>query len=389
MPDTARTLAALQALLPDNTTHLISPQDLRDFMQSVATPVVGGGFHAVPGVNVQDAPFNAAGDGAADDGAPITAAVAAAGVGGTVYFPTPSVKYKTTTTVSPLAGQRWVGTARQAIDATAAHPWISYAGAGVAVDIGSARGVRLSGLRIECTNNVGTVVGLRMIDPSLWNIIEGCTIKGPAKGTGTGIKLTGQSGANAFHAFRDVSVAYWNDGVRLSGYANSNEFSNPTFNSCTTAISFQPVAPDAGGGSTNLFSRVEVNGDCTNGIDLSFGNNNTFVKMTTDAVPGSYLTLGAGVIDNVFITSTWSGGGTFTDNSGAYETLFLWCRADTAIPGSMSIHAGGIEMAETFDADHVPAANRGNFYVRDNGFGKTQLCARFPTGAVQVIATEP
>lgn len=37
----------------------------------------------------------------------------------------------------------------------------------------------------------------------------------------------------------------------------------------------------------------------------------------------------------------------------------------------------------------APAANTAVLYCRDNGSGKTQLCARFATGAVQVIATQP
>jgi len=40
----------------------------------------------------------------------------------------------------------------------------------------------------------------------------------------------------------------------------------------------------------------------------------------------------------------------------------------------------------------APAAaqvNHGYIYMRDNGAGKTQFVARFNTGAVQVIATEP
>jgi hypothetical protein len=36
----------------------------------------------------------------------------------------------------------------------------------------------------------------------------------------------------------------------------------------------------------------------------------------------------------------------------------------------------------------APAANAARLFVRDNGSGKEQLCVRFPTGAVQVIATE-
>lgn len=38
MVDTVRTLAALQALLPDNTSGDISPQDIRDFLVSVYPP---------------------------------------------------------------------------------------------------------------------------------------------------------------------------------------------------------------------------------------------------------------------------------------------------------------------------------------------------------------
>jgi hypothetical protein len=37
----------------------------------------------------------------------------------------------------------------------------------------------------------------------------------------------------------------------------------------------------------------------------------------------------------------------------------------------------------------APVSNNAFLYCRDNGSGKTQLVARFPTGAVQVIATEP
>jgi hypothetical protein len=37
----------------------------------------------------------------------------------------------------------------------------------------------------------------------------------------------------------------------------------------------------------------------------------------------------------------------------------------------------------------APSANMARLYVRDNGAGKTQLVIRFPTGAIQIIATEP
>lgn len=50
--------------------------------------------------------------------------------------------------------------------------------------------------------------------------------------------------------------------------------------------------------------------------------------------------------------------------------------------------AGYIEGVEISDPS-APATNYGRLYFRDNGAGKTQLVVRFPTGAVQVIATEP
>ena len=40
----------------------------------------------------------------------------------------------------------------------------------------------------------------------------------------------------------------------------------------------------------------------------------------------------------------------------------------------------------------APAANatdHARLFVRDNGSGKSQICVIFPTGAIQVIATEP
>lgn len=37
----------------------------------------------------------------------------------------------------------------------------------------------------------------------------------------------------------------------------------------------------------------------------------------------------------------------------------------------------------------APGGNHARIFARDNGSGKTQLCVIFPTGAVQVLATQP
>jgi len=49
---------------------------------------------------------------------------------------------------------------------------------------------------------------------------------------------------------------------------------------------------------------------------------------------------------------------------------------------------GRVKVREQADPA-APVADEAVVYARDNGAGKTQLCVRFATGAVQVIATQP
>jgi hypothetical protein len=60
-------------------------------------------------------------------------------------------------------------------------------------------------------------------------------------------------------------------------------------------------------------------------------------------------------------------------------------QAQTLPPGDVPSY---LQLAEIADPA-APAANFGRLYVRDNGSGKSQICVRFPTGVVQVLATEP
>lgn len=54
----------------------------------------------------------------------------------------------------------------------------------------------------------------------------------------------------------------------------------------------------------------------------------------------------------------------------------------------LDIDAGAMEFAE-MTAPAAGAANTARLFARDNGSGKTQLCVRFNSGAIQVLATEP
>jgi hypothetical protein len=47
------------------------------------------------------------------------------------------------------------------------------------------------------------------------------------------------------------------------------------------------------------------------------------------------------------------------------------------------------ELTEQSTFPAAPAPNRARLFVKDNGSDKTQLCVRFNTGAVKVLATQP
>lgn len=49
----------------------------------------------------------------------------------------------------------------------------------------------------------------------------------------------------------------------------------------------------------------------------------------------------------------------------------------------------GYQQLTEMTAPSAPATNNVRIYAEDNGSGKTRLMALFPTGAAQVIATEP
>jgi hypothetical protein len=48
-----------------------------------------------------------------------------------------------------------------------------------------------------------------------------------------------------------------------------------------------------------------------------------------------------------------------------------------------------IDLVEQSADPAAPAANHLRIFAKDNGSGKTQLAVRFPTGATQIISTEP
>lgn len=121
----------------------------------------------------------------------------------------------------------------------------------------------------------------------------------------------------------------------------------------------------------------------------SFNGRQGDITLQLEDVPG--IAMGAGVIIH--------GENADTPRSGFYncilwfgtaqptnaQTTDVWIDTDA----SPIIRAdGSLKLTEMSDPT-APVAGNVKIYSRDNGSGKTQVVARFPTGAVQVIATEP
>jgi len=59
------------------------------------------------------------------------------------------------------------------------------------------------------------------------------------------------------------------------------------------------------------------------------------------------------------------------------------------LSGTTRQYVSGFQEFEEITDPAAGSANRARLYIKDNGSGKSQLCVRFPTGAVQVLSTEP
>ena len=73
---------------------------------------------------------------------------------------------------------------------------------------------------------------------------------------------------------------------------------------------------------------------------------------------------------------------------GHDRSVALGSLVTTTAPDQVAVGGRHFEIFEVIEPN-APAADGARLYVKDNGSGKSQLCIRFATGAVQVIATQP
>jgi hypothetical protein len=140
------------------------------------------------------------------------------------------------------------------------------------------------------------------------------------------------------------------------------------------------------GGNLNIY--YDTTGNVAVGFEAMYNPNTGADKNTCVGWQAGYgLTTGA---NNVLLGQT-AGDALTTGSSNI--VIGSGQEADSAT-ASNQINVGGVyfhdRLLYTERADpSAPSSNQAVVYARDNGAGKTQLCVRFATGAIQVLATEP
>ena len=113
--------------------------------------------------------------------------------------------------------------------------------------------------------------------------------------------------------------------------------------------------------------------------------------LTTEASPTPNTSFVGRGVDDESMMGFWTGSWRLTvqdDGKVGIGTKFpdSGLHIDADAGGSQK---GFITMEELGADASAPSSNKAALFVRDNGSGKTQLCVRFNTGAVQVLATQP
>lgn len=220
-------------------------------------------------------------------------------------------------------------------------------------------------------------------------------------GTGTGISVITQTGAviegnhvanTNGHGILCMTVStrleVIGNYVSAAGAATTDTYDAIRFDSCTV----RPIViGNRVSGSDHKYainSTTMTNlGPVAVGNVLAAGVTDTFggetPQISTDA--GAISAVSVATSGDIDATGDISG-----DEITATKLTTSGGIVDTSVGVSLDLSGTGvIQFSERAADAGAPASNKVRIYAKDNGSGKTQLVARFPTGAVQVIATEP
>jgi hypothetical protein len=274
-------------------------------------------------------------------------------------------------------------------------------GGGIQPDNFSGRGIEFT---ISSTPDAGAIALYCNNSTSITRIRELHDITVNALGAvqvnAVGIKLTGCAGAelSGIHVEKVVTGLETSSPCNVHGFEGHSTVTNVVRVLSAASGSTVTLTNIMRNGATNTVvddvKSITITGDNINyslaGNTQNYGD--TLRLLGTSDVTASD-TSGALVLGQVGATNM----GLDTNeiqarNNGAAAALFINTVGGTVSIGDtthpIEILDGFIQGIEVSDPA-APSANKGRLYFRDNGSGKTQFCVRFPTGAIQVLSTEP
>ena len=204
-------------------------------------------------------------------------------------------------------------------------------------------------------------------------------------------------GANEYvslHHDRTSAVLQSGAGGLIAALADSFPSADPG--------AFHIWAGSAGAVAANSNSKLVVEGDSATAVEMTFlapdaSRSGIRFGCPTSNIRAHILYYGPSDSPADTMEFATTGGASFRITGGATPT---WegqgATTISTTAGDLTLNPAGRVVLGAHDQEFgeisdpaAPATNSARLYARDNGSGKTQLVVRFPTGAVQVLATEP
>lgn len=216
--------------------------------------------------------------------------------------------------------------------------------------------------------NTGNILGATTAEPTSVAIGRGASVPTSAVesvviGSGASVSSTGQSVVIGEKATAPATCVVIGDG------ASSTAAGNVVIGQGATSTSTAQVTTVVGSSAT-----ANLTGNTAIGNAASATNSqSTAIGRLASAAANDSVALGR----------------SSSVPAGYNGSVALGASTTVTAAAQVQIGAKHIEFTELAADAAAGAANSARLYVKDNGSGKSQLCVRFASGAVQVIATEP